>query len=263
VHHGSKKVCPVSLPRLHELPGRRRDASQAQRGVVPALVARCPAPRIIGRTPCAGTASAGRGSDRRIEMLVTNIHIVTRTDRSRTEATRHLLTEVALGLFERDGFNRTTTASIAAAAGVSEMTFFRHFGTKQGVLFDDPYDPAIVHAIAGRRDGRLVQRIAAGMRQAWAELPEPAEAQVRRRIAIVATTPELRAGMRANMERTEAAVVQQLVADGSNAFEARVAAAAVMAGVAAGLLEWATSSGGRLHESLVAALEIVGGSNDE
>ena len=196
-------------------------------------------------------------------MLVTNIVRMAGSHRSRTEATRHLLTEVALGLFERDGFDRTTTASIAAAAGVSEMTFFRHFGTKQGVLFDDPYDPAIVHAIAGRRDGHLVRRITEGMRQAWAELPEPAEAQVRRRIAIVATTPELRAGMWANMERTEAAIVQQLVTDGSNAFEARVAAAAVMAGVTAGLLEWAASSGGRLHESLLAALEIVGGANHE
>lgn len=212
--------------------------------------------RISARDECQGAGST-------IKTLVTNIGIVPRTKRSRTETTRDLLTEVALGLFERDGFDRTTTASIAAAAGVSEMTFFRHFGTKQGVLFDDPYDPAIVHAIAGRRDARLVQRIARGMRQAWAELPEPAEAHVRRRIAIVATTPELRAGMRANMERTEDAVVHQLVADGASTFEARVAAAAVMAGVAAGLLEWAASSDGRLHESLVAALEIVGGAGDE
>ncbi|GAA1783151.1 TetR/AcrR family transcriptional regulator [Agromyces lapidis] len=186
---------------------------------------------------------------------------MTQANRSRAEATRHRLTEVALDLFERDGFDRTTTASIAAAAGVSEMTFFRHFGTKQGVLFDDPYDPAIVHAIAGRREGPLLRRITEGMRQAWAELPEPAEAQVRRRIAIVATTPELRAGMRANMERTEDAVVGQLVADGSNAFDARVAAASVMSGVAAGLLEWAASSDGRLHDRLMAALTVAGGAD--
>lgn len=49
--------------------------------------------------------------------------------------TRTRLTEVALGLFEERGFDTTTAAQIAAAAGVIERTFFNHFPTKADVLF--------------------------------------------------------------------------------------------------------------------------------
>jgi AcrR family transcriptional regulator len=46
-----------------------------------------------------------------------------------------------LELFLRDGYDATTVAAIARAAGVSHMTFFRHFPTKESVVLDDPYDP--------------------------------------------------------------------------------------------------------------------------
>jgi AcrR family transcriptional regulator len=44
------------------------------------------------------------------------------------------------------GFEAVTVAQIAGGSGVSEMTFFRHFATKHGVLFDDPYDEVIAAA---------------------------------------------------------------------------------------------------------------------
>jgi AcrR family transcriptional regulator len=52
-------------------------------------------------------------------------------------ATRGALQAAALDLFSREGFDATSTASIAAAAGVTERTFYRHFPTKEAVLFDD------------------------------------------------------------------------------------------------------------------------------
>ena len=36
-----------------------------------------------------------------------------------------------------DGFDATSSAAIAAPAGVTERTFYRHFPTKESVLFDD------------------------------------------------------------------------------------------------------------------------------
>src|SRR4051812_7992239 len=45
------------------------------------------------------------------------------------------LRAAALELFVTQGFDRTTAAQIAAAAGVTERTFFRHFGDKRDVLF--------------------------------------------------------------------------------------------------------------------------------
>ncbi len=45
------------------------------------------------------------------------------------------LREAALELFERRGFEQTTVAEIAARAGLTERTFFRHFADKREVLF--------------------------------------------------------------------------------------------------------------------------------
>ena len=42
----------------------------------------------------------------------------------------------ALELFAQNGFEQTTAAEIAARAGVTERTFFRHFPDKREVLFE-------------------------------------------------------------------------------------------------------------------------------
>jgi len=42
----------------------------------------------------------------------------------------------ALELFRERGYDQTTAAEIAARAGVTERTFFRHFPDKREVLFD-------------------------------------------------------------------------------------------------------------------------------
>ena len=46
------------------------------------------------------------------------------------------LQQAAVELFGERGYDRTTAAEIAARAGVTERTFFRHFPDKREVLFD-------------------------------------------------------------------------------------------------------------------------------
>ena len=46
------------------------------------------------------------------------------------------LREAALELYRDRGYDLTTTAQIAARAGVTERTYFRHFADKREVLFD-------------------------------------------------------------------------------------------------------------------------------
>jgi AcrR family transcriptional regulator len=46
------------------------------------------------------------------------------------------LQQAALELYGQHGFDQVTTAEIAARAGVTERTFYRHFADKREVLFD-------------------------------------------------------------------------------------------------------------------------------
>lgn len=71
--------------------------------------------------------------------------------------TRARLHEAALRLFAERGYEQTTAADIAAAVGLTERTFFRHFTDKREVLF------------AGRE--RLVEAVVRGVREAPADAP--------------------------------------------------------------------------------------------
>ena len=58
-------------------------------------------------------------------------------------------------LFRKRGYDRTTAAEIAARAGVTERTFFRHFPDKLDVLFDGEAKlrAALTASIADAPDG--------------------------------------------------------------------------------------------------------------
>jgi AcrR family transcriptional regulator len=50
--------------------------------------------------------------------------------------TRSAMVESAIALFAEFGFEKTTVDDIVAAAGCSQRTFFRHFASKEDVVFD-------------------------------------------------------------------------------------------------------------------------------
>ena len=174
--------------------------------------------------------------------------------RARTQAA---LLARALELFEAQGYEQTTAAEIAAAVGVSEMTFFRHFPSKAELLLDDPYDADLIRAVAARPAGEdPLSRTVNGLRSAWARVPEPAVEIVRRRARIVAGTPSLRAAVARNNLRTEDALVGQLVADGCDELRARAAASAVLGALTAALLWWAAQDTADLSSALEQALSV-------
>jgi AcrR family transcriptional regulator len=55
--------------------------------------------------------------------------------------------DAALGLFERDGVEATRVEAIAAAAGISNRTFFRYFASKEHAAF--ALEPAVEQAVEG------------------------------------------------------------------------------------------------------------------
>lgn len=56
---------------------------------------------------------------------------------ARSTSTKENLQRIALELFAERGFDDVKIAEIAAVAGVAERTFYRHFPTKEAVLFQD------------------------------------------------------------------------------------------------------------------------------
>lgn len=70
----------------------------------------------------------------------------------RRRSTHEALRQAALKSFARKGFANVTVSELAAEAGVTERTFFRHFPTKEAVLFQD-YETQLewlAEALAGR-----------------------------------------------------------------------------------------------------------------
>ncbi|GIH09598.1 hypothetical protein Rhe02_76650 [Rhizocola hellebori] len=73
-------------------------------------------------------------------------------DRKRAR-TRQALVDAAADLFERNGYDQTTVADIAAAADIGTRTFFSYFASKEELLFpeSDSRVQATVDAIAARK----------------------------------------------------------------------------------------------------------------
>jgi len=187
-------------------------------------------------------------------MLVTNIFRVN----TRASATRARLQAAALDLFEQRGYHDVTVEEIATAAGVSHMTFFRHFATKARVLLDDPFDPIIAESVAAQPAAMpSVERVSRGILALSPLLDASVTDAARRGIAIAAGVPELESAMAANTRATELAIVERAAVPGRTS-ELRIATAAVLAAITSAMLEWAGRDDAQtLSDLLAGAIHAV------
>jgi AcrR family transcriptional regulator len=139
---------------------------------------------------------------------------------------RGRMSRAAIDLFTERGFEQTTAGDIAAEAGVTERTFFRHFADKREVLFDGSaaleqgVRDAILAAPAGTPpfDAAL-----AGMADAGARISQWREYAVRR-AAIIAANPALRERELLKMASLVTAVAESLGERGVAGPDAELAA---------------------------------------
>ncbi len=115
--------------------------------------------------------------------------------RSRKKAaTRRSIQEHALRLFAENGYNNTTVEDIAAAAGVSHMTFFRYFPRKENVVQTREYDPMIEELIVARPPHESpIAAIGAALAGSMTAILPTDRDRILARVRLMASTPELRA----------------------------------------------------------------------
>jgi mycofactocin system transcriptional regulator len=117
---------------------------------------------------------------------------------------------VALDLFTRSGFERTTVDQIAAAAGVSRRTFFRYFPSKAEVLwgqFDTEVDT--IRMMLDNTSDRLTVMTAIRHAVVAANHYHPEDVpELRLRMGLISNVPELAATAAVHYDAWERAVAE-------------------------------------------------------
>ncbi|RBQ19389.1 TetR family transcriptional regulator [Spongiactinospora rosea] len=174
------------------------------------------------------------------------------TLRARRRAqTQRTIQAHAIRLFGERGYDATTMNDVAEAAGVSPMTVYRHFPTKEDLVLADQHGELIAERIAASPAGRpLVRRIGGALVDAAATLTGDDRAADRRfllaRLQLMISTPALRARHLDNQYALQQAIIGALedeTPDPDTAFQAQAAAGACLAALHTAMVRWAEDDG--------------------
>ena len=166
------------------------------------------------------------------------------------QQTRDRLVDAADALFARDGYEATTTADVAEAADVAQRTLFRHFPSKEALLYADMEDARLElrDALRARSDAATVIDMVTG---ALLSLEANFEANRHRRLLqarLAATSPAVsgyfRAVVQAGWEREMiVAVAERLGVDPLDDPRPEILAGAAMSACRAATRQWTADNG--------------------
>jgi len=162
-------------------------------------------------------------------------------------ATRDRIRASALRLFREQGYDATTVEQIAAAAGVSHVTFFRYFPAKEDVALSDSYDPLIASFIAQTpATWPVIQRIRTVLVQGLRQVYDTDRDTLLAQNKLIVSTPALRERLWAQQIASQQLILQALEADQDNphpSFQDRVTVAACLAAATTAILAWVENDG--------------------
>ena len=137
------------------------------------------------------------------------------------------------------GYEETTVNEIAAAAGVSHMTFFRYFATKEAVVIEDEYDAALVEAVAASPHEHPIDAISGGLLAALGEIGADELRMVRERTRLILATPALRERLWEHQRATQMMLAEALRDRGdADEFASRIVAGACLSTVTEAVTAW-------------------------
>ena len=154
------------------------------------------------------------------------------------------LQRAALELYAQRGFDRTTAADIAALAGVTERTYFRHFPDKREVLFDGEAEMTASLVDAVLNAPAALPPLPA-LREAFLSVVpmfERDRAVKELRHRIVSATPELQEREQMKLARLTDALTKALMQRGAAPGLASLAAACGTAALTRARLQWLEGS---------------------
>ncbi|MBP0455000.1 TetR family transcriptional regulator [Kitasatospora sp. RG8] len=161
--------------------------------------------------------------------------------------TRQAIRREAYRLIAEQGYEGTTVEQIAAAAEVSQSTFFRYFATKEDLVLTDEYDPAMVTALLARpSDEPFLHSCREVMVGLLRELLQHERDELITRMRLVDEVPALRARMHETAndpQRLYLTVLAQRAGIPEPTFEMRITAAAIGAATTETALQWAQGGG--------------------
>jgi AcrR family transcriptional regulator len=167
---------------------------------------------------------------------------------------RGRLQEAALALFAERGFDQTTAAEIAARAGLTERTFFRHFVDKREVLFGGGaiLEDRILTAVAGAptTDGPL-EAVAQGLEAAAALLGAFRRDLSAQRHMVIMANPELRERELAKLAHYADMIAAVLRDRGVGELQANLAAETGMTVLRLAMQRWAGGEDDRDLKTIV------------
>jgi AcrR family transcriptional regulator len=162
-------------------------------------------------------------------------------------ATRDRIRSCALRLFHEQGYDATTVEQIAAAAGVSHMTFFRYFPAKEDVALSDSYDPLLARLLEQTPAALpLIDRIRTALLQGLRQLYDADRDTLLAQNKLIVSTPALRERLWANQMATQQLILQALGGgqhDPQPSFQDRVTVAACLAAATTAILTWVENGG--------------------
>ncbi|WP_090853682.1 TetR/AcrR family transcriptional regulator [Nocardioides lianchengensis] len=153
---------------------------------------------------------------------------------------RGRLMAAALELYDERGFEQTTVADIAERAGVTERTFFRHFGDKREVLFDRDggLQTAFVEALAAAPADADAWTALAPALDAGCDFLADRRDHARRRQRVIDATPGLQERELLKLAALTAALTAGLRGRGLSELAAGVAAEAVVGAFRVAFTRW-------------------------
>ncbi len=173
------------------------------------------------------------------------------------EKVHRRLQGAALELFVERGYDQTTAAAIAARAGVTERTFYRHFPDKRETLFDGQaaFHATLIEAIAAAPPGEAPLRVLWDAFSAVEPLFEANRPFAAPRQAVIAATPALRERELGKMSAMIEALALALTQRGVGARQARLAVRAAMAAFDQAMAAWVEDPDRSLRDHMAEAFE--------